>query len=62
MSKYVLCRRSLNDFGEPMRYCAKSIRTAHPLNWCDECLKKLPYWPTTYSMSAFHRGDTCGNP
>lgn len=42
---FVLCRREVSDFGEPKRFCCKPIKTKHSLNWCDEDLARLPFWP-----------------
>lgn len=42
--KIILCRRDFGAIGEP-EYCAKDIKTNNGLNWCDNCLKRLPIWP-----------------
>lgn len=44
MGEFVLCRRDIGEIGEK-KYCAKPIKTKHRLNWCDDCLARLPYWP-----------------
>lgn len=41
----VLCRRDLSDFGEPKKYCCKPIKSQSNFDWCDDCLKRLPFWP-----------------
>lgn len=46
--KFVLCRRDLSEIGEPKKYCAKPINAQtkpNRLDWCDDCLKRLPIWP-----------------
>jgi len=45
VTNYVLCRREISDFGEPKRFCCKPIKTKSRLNWCDEDLARLPFWP-----------------
>lgn len=43
--KFVLCRRETNDFGAPVTYCGKPIKTPNALNRCEGCRKNLPLWP-----------------
>lgn len=43
--KIVLCRRDNAEIGEPKNYCGKPINTKSNLNWCDEHLARVPYWP-----------------
>lgn len=42
---HVLCRRETNDFGQPVRYCAKPIKTKNGAELCDDCLSRYPFWP-----------------
>jgi hypothetical protein len=42
--RFVLCRRDVVEIGE-RRFCGKPIKTRHRLNWCDDCLARLPLWP-----------------
>lgn len=44
-TKFVTCRRDFGAIGEH-NYCAKSIKKANGLDWCDECLKRIPIWPS----------------
>ncbi len=43
--RFVLCRRDLSDFGEPMRYCAKPITKANDSDFCEDHRKNFPLWP-----------------
>lgn len=44
--KYVLCRRDIApNIGDPKQFCAKPINTPSAINWCDDHLKSLPWWP-----------------
>ena len=43
--RYVLCRRDVAEIGQPKNYCARPIKTRNPLNWCDDCQRRLPIWP-----------------
>lgn len=43
--RYVLCRRTTNDFGSPLTYCAKPIAKSNPMNYCADCWARLPIWP-----------------
>lgn len=43
--RIVLCRRTTNDIGQEIKYCAKPIDRPNPSNWCEECYARLPYWP-----------------
>lgn len=44
-SVIVLCRRTLNNIGQPVEYCARPIKARSELNWCPDCLAMLPIWP-----------------
>ena len=43
--RFVLCRRTLNDHGAPVAYCARPITVANALDWCEGCRARLPLWP-----------------
>lgn len=43
-AKYKLCRREVET--APSGFCARPIQTPSALSWCDECRKRLPFWPT----------------
>ena len=45
MVKYVLCRRDIGPIGVK-EYCAKDITFHNGLDWCADCLKRMPIWPT----------------
>ena len=45
VEKYVLCRRQVQEIGEPVKYCARPIKKENSANWCQECGKRLPIWP-----------------
>lgn len=44
-NKIVACRRDFGAIGT-IEYCSKTIKTSNGLNWCDDCLKRLPIWPS----------------
>ena len=39
------CRRVVSDLGAPPVYCMGDRRKPSPLEWCDSCLARLPFWP-----------------
>jgi hypothetical protein len=43
--RFALCRHDVADLGQPRNYCAKPIKRPNDMNWCEECLKRLPFWP-----------------
>lgn len=43
--KIILCRRDFGAIGT-VDYHSKPIKTPNGLNWCDDCLKRLPLWPS----------------
>jgi hypothetical protein len=44
---YILCRRDIGTIGV-RDYCARPLSKVNPLNWCDDCLKRLPIWASDY--------------
>ncbi len=46
MAAFVLCRRDVSDFGQAPKFCAKPIKTPNSSDRCDDCLARLPMWPT----------------
>lgn len=40
------CRREIQKDGEPVKTCDKAIRRVNPLDWCQDCRARLPFWPT----------------
>jgi hypothetical protein len=48
---FKLCRREpIEKENSPVKFCAKPIDKPNANNWCAECRKRLPYWPTGKSV------------
>jgi len=44
------CRREIGTYSNAVgrtdtRLCMRRVSRVNPLNWCDECRKRLPLWP-----------------
>lgn len=46
MSSYNYCRRRIDKDDGQYIYCGKKIVRVNALDWCPECRKRLPFWPT----------------
>lgn len=47
--KYVLCRWTVHEIGEPKKYCGKPIAPGAKRPFCAVHLARLPFWPTEKS-------------
>ena len=45
MTQFILCRKTVNDIGEPTKYCSRPIEKQNHLDYCEECRRRIPIWP-----------------